>query len=76
VTLVTLNVSENPSRLDSMHARWLFLELMRSNVPNELRYTVSRTDDPHRSGSARGQGKPDSIVRELCDFVEQSGIVE
>jgi hypothetical protein len=76
MTLVTLNASDNPSQLNSRHTWWLFLELMRSNVPNELRYTVSRTQDPHRSGSATGQGEPDSIVQQFCDFVQKGGIVE
>jgi hypothetical protein len=76
MTLVTLNASENPSQLNSRHTWWLFLELMRSNMPNELRYTVSYTQDPHRSGSTSGQGEPDSIVREFCNFVRQGGIIE
>jgi hypothetical protein len=76
MTLVTLNASENPSQLNSRHTWWLFLELMRSNIPNELRYTVSPTEDPHRSRSATGQGKPDSIVREFCDYVQQGGTIE
>lgn len=45
---------ENPSQLNSMHTWWLFLELMRSNMQNQLRYTVSYTQDPHRSGSTSG----------------------
>src|SRR5437879_4801195 len=76
MTLVTLNVSENPSQLSSRHTWWLFLELMRSNMPNELRYTVSHSEDQDRSGSASGQGKPDSIVREFCDFIKQGGTIE
>jgi hypothetical protein len=76
MTLVTLNASDNPSQLNSRHTWWLFLELMRSNIPNELRYTLSRTEDPHRSGRASGQGKSDSIVQGVCDFVQQGGTVE
>jgi hypothetical protein len=78
MTLLTLNASENPSQLSSRHTWWLFLELMRSNAPNELRYTVSPDQDPHSSGSAAatGQGEPDSIVREFCSFVQQGGNIE
>jgi hypothetical protein len=76
ITLVTLNASDHPSQLNSRHTWWLFLELMRSNMPNELRYTVSRTQDPHISGSATGQGEPNSIVREFCNFVQEGGTVE
>lgn len=76
MTLVTLNASDHPSQLNSGHTWWLFLELMRSNMPNELRYTVSRTQDPHRSGSATGQGEPNSIVGEFCNFVQRGGTVE
>jgi hypothetical protein len=76
MTLVTLNASENPSRLNSRHTWWLFLELVRSNVPNELRYRVSRTEDPHGTGSASGQGQPDSVVQQFCNFVEQGGNIE
>jgi hypothetical protein len=76
MTLVTLNVSDHPSQLNSRHTWWLFLELMRSNIPNELRYTVSPAQDPHRSGSTIGQGKPNSIVGEFCDFVLKGGNFE
>ncbi len=78
MTLVTLNVSDHPSQLSSRHTWWLFLELMRSNIPGELRYTVSKTQDSRRSGSttASGQGKPNSIVGEFCGFVLEGGIVE
>ena len=74
LTLVTLNVSEDPSRLNSRNTWWLFLELMRSNEgPNELRYTVSSDHDPHRLQSVKGQGRPDSIVWEFCSFVRKGG---
>jgi hypothetical protein len=76
MTLVTLNSSENPSQLSSRHRWWLFLELMRSNVPDGLRYTVALSHDPHGAGSASGQGQPDSIVREFCAFVQQGGTIE
>jgi hypothetical protein len=76
MTLVTLNVSDHRSQLNSRHTWWLFLELMRSNIPGELRYTVSRTQDPHGSISTRGQGKPDSAAGQLCDFVLEGGNVE
>jgi hypothetical protein len=76
ITFVTLNTSDHPSELSSIHTWWLFLELMRSNVVGELRYTVARSHDPHTHGSATGQGVPDSIVNELCSFVQQGGTVE
>jgi hypothetical protein len=76
ITLVTLNVSDHPSQLNSRHTWWLFLELMRSNIPNELRYTVSPAQVPHTSGSATGQGTANSIVGQFCDFVARGGIVE
>jgi len=73
ITLVTLNSSEDPLQLNS---KWLFIELMRSNVAGELRYTVARTHDPHSHGSETGQGVPDSIVGGICSFVLQGGTVE
>lgn len=76
MTLITLNSSENPSRLDSRYTWWLLLEVVRSNVPDGLRYTVARGHDRHRTGSASGQGQPDSIVREFCAFVQQGGTIE
>jgi hypothetical protein len=76
MTLVTLNSSENPSQLDSRHTWWLFLELVWSNVPDGLRYTVARGHGQHRTGSESGQGQPDSIVREFCAFVQQGGTIE
>jgi len=39
-------------------------------------FTVSPTEVPHRSRSVTGQGKPDSIVREFCDYVRQGGNIE
>jgi hypothetical protein len=76
MTLVTLNVSDNPSRLNSWHTWWLFLELMRSNVPNELRYRVSSTEDPHGPNSVSGQGEPNSAVQQFCTLVEKGRNVE
>ena len=77
MTLVTLNSSEDASQLDSRQTWWLFLELLRSNnMPNELRYTVSQSEDPRRPGSATGQGEPSSIASEFCSFVRQGGLVE
>ena len=76
ITLVTLNSSDDPSQLNSNHTWWLFIELMRSNVAGELRYTVARSHDPHSHGSDTGQGVPDSIVGGFCSFVRQGGIVE
>jgi len=76
MTLITLNSSENPSRLDSRYTWWLFLEVVRSNVPDGLRYTVARGHDQHRTGSASGQGQPDATVREFCAFVQQGGMIE
>ena len=74
MTLVTLNVSNRPSQLESRRTFWLFLELMRSNIPDdELRYTVSPAHEPHKSRSEEGQGTPGSIVGPLCDFVRQGG---
>ncbi len=76
MTLVTLDVSDQPWQLNSRHTWWLFPELIRSNRPEGLRYTVSRTDDPHTSGSATGLGEPNSIVREFCKFIREGGNVE
>jgi hypothetical protein len=76
MTLLTLNSSENLSQVESRHTWWLFLELVRSNVPDGLRYTVARSHGPHKSGSASGQGQPDFIVREFCAFVQQGGTIE
>lgn len=76
ITLVTLNASEDPTALDSRHTWWLFLELMRSNVVGELRYTVAQSHDPPRLGSETGQGVPDSTVGGLCTFVRQGGTGE
>jgi hypothetical protein len=49
MTLLTLNASENPSGLDSRHTWWLFVEFVRSNVPEGLRYTVAHSHDSQRS---------------------------
>lgn len=75
-TLLTLNSSANPSALNSRDTWWLFPELLRSNVPEGLRYTVARHHDPQTPGSERGQGQPDSIMRGICSFVRQGGTIE
>ena len=77
LTLVTLNVSEDPSRVNSRHTRWLFLELIRSNMPdeNELRYTVSDTQEGYESGT-KGQGKADSIAAQFCDVIRRGPNLE
>jgi len=73
LTLVTLNVSEDRSRMDSRHTWWLFIELMRSNMPtNEVRFTVSKTRDG--TSGLKGQGAPDAIASSFCDFVRQGGL--
>jgi hypothetical protein len=78
ITLVTLNASDDPSQLNSRHTWWLFLELMRTNMPeeNELRYTVSHTQDLHRSPSETGQGTPSSMIAEVCRLIQKGGIAE
>ena len=74
--LLILNGSRNPSRVNARNTWWLFLEFVRSNVPDGLRYVVVNRHDPDAGGSMRGQGHPDSIVREFCPFVRQGGNIE
>jgi hypothetical protein len=69
ITLVTLNISDSPRRLNSMRTWWLFLELSRGGDPDERRFTVSQTEDPHRPYSTTGQGQPDFIAETSCKFV-------
>lgn len=75
MTLVTLNTS-GVSQIRARKTWWLFLELSRSNRPNEVRYTVSRNDDPHSAGVATGHGEPNSVVQQFCKFVREGGTVE
>jgi hypothetical protein len=74
--LVILDASEAPSQTNARNTWWLFLELSRSNRPNELRYTVSRNDNPHSAGIATGHGEPNSVVPLFCKFVREGGTVE
>ena len=76
ITLVTLDDVGRPSQMKARNTWWLFLELSRSNRPNELRYTVSRNDDPHSAGVATGHGEPNSVVPQFCKFVREGGTVE
>src|ERR1700689_126428 len=46
ITLVTLNVSDNPRRLRSRRAWWLFLEPTLGGAPNKRRFSVPRPEDP------------------------------
>lgn len=69
VTLVTLNASHDQQVLNSRRTSWLFLELSRGLGPEEKRFTVSDTDDPHAHGVVTGQGKADFIAKSVCDFV-------
>jgi hypothetical protein len=77
ITLVTLNVSDNPRRLNSMHTWRLFLELSRGGGVDAQRYMVERRftvtngrnpDDPH-AGGLRGQGEAKLIAATSCEFV-------
>lgn len=76
ITLVTLNASDDSAQLNSRHTWWLFLELMRSNVAGELRYTVGRSHDPSTHGTETAQGVPDSTVGGLCSFVRRGGTLD
>lgn len=69
VTLVTLNASHNQRVLDSRRTSWLFLELSRGLGPEEKRFTVSDTDDPHAHGPVTSQGEAEFIAKNACDFV-------
>jgi hypothetical protein len=70
ITLVTLNVSDDPHQLNSRHTRWLFVELIRTNRPNDgLRFTITRSDNPRARASITGQGQPKSITKTSCDAV-------
>lgn len=69
VTLVTLNASHDQRVLKSRRTSWLFLELSRGLGPEEKRFTVSDTDDPHALGPVTGQGKAEFIAKSACDFV-------
>ena len=76
MTLLTLHSSANPSLLNSTHTWWIFPELLRSNAPEELRYTVANVQNPNAPGSAHGQGPPSSVAHEICSFVQQGGTME
>jgi len=76
IAFATLNASDDPSQLNSRRTWWLFLELTRSNVAGQLRYTLASSHDPHAHGSETGQGVPDSIVGGFCTFVRQGGTAE
>jgi hypothetical protein len=68
VTLVTLNASHAERVLKSRRTSWLFLELSRGLGPEEKRFTLLDTDDPHAHGGATGQGKAESVAKSACDF--------
>jgi hypothetical protein len=69
ITLFTLNVSDDP-RLNLTRARWLFIELIRSNRPDDgLRFTITRSDDPHGPAPITSQGQPKWIAKTACDAV-------
>jgi hypothetical protein len=77
MTLVTLNASDHPEGLNSRDTWWLFVELIRSNEPNERRrFTVSHTDDPHGAGGKTGLGEPNFIVASSCKFAREGGLNE
>jgi len=69
LTLLTLNVSDHQRPLNSRRNWWLFLELTVSPGSDQLRFTVSRSDDPNAPGGLTGQGKMGTIARNACDFV-------
>jgi hypothetical protein len=69
VTLVTLNAAHDERVLKSRHTSWLFLELSRGLGPDEKRFTLLDTDDPHARGGVTGQGKVDVVAKSACDFV-------
>lgn len=69
VTLVTLNASHDQRLLKSRHTSWLFLELSRGVGPEEKRFALLDTDDPHARGGVTGQGKIDFVAKSACDFV-------
>ena len=69
VTLVTLNASHDQRVLNSRHTSWLFLELSRGLGPEEKRFTLLDTDDPHAGGGVTGQGKVAFVAKSACDFV-------
>jgi hypothetical protein len=68
ITLVTLNVSDNPRRLGSRRTWWLFLELSPGGGPNKRRFSVTRTDDP-QANPLTGNGEANFIAEISCKFV-------
>jgi hypothetical protein len=69
ITLVTLNVSDNPRRLGSRRTWWLFLELSPGGGPNKRRFSVTRTDDP-QANPLTGNGEAKFIAEISCKFVK------
>ena len=69
ITLVTLNVSDDPRRLRSRRTWWLFLELSPGGGPNKRRFSVTRTEDPH-ANPLTGNGEANFIAETSCKFVE------
>ena len=69
ITLVTLNVSDNPRRLRSRRAWWLFLELSPGGGPSKRRFSVTRTEDP-QANPLTGNGEPNFIAEISCKFVK------
>jgi hypothetical protein len=69
ITLVTLNVSNNPRRLRSRRTWWLFLEPSPGGGPNKRRFSVSRTEDP-QVNPLRGNGEANFVAETTCKFVQ------
>jgi hypothetical protein len=69
ITLVTLNVSDNPRRLRSRRTWWLFLELSPGGGPNKRRFSVTRTDDP-QANPLTGNGEAKFVAEISCKFVK------
>jgi hypothetical protein len=69
ITLVTLNVSDNPRRLRSRRTWWLFLEPSPDGGPNKRRFSVTRNED-QQANPLTGNGEANFIAEISCKFVK------